>query len=209
MSADVLRADQIAKAPKLMTSTSNKLLWAGRLVASKRPDISIWALSRLIARENEAHLEIAGTGPEMERLRSLANHLGVENHITWLGWVKAAAMAEIYRRNDVLLYTSVRDSGFPSALEAAAQGTPAIGFRHQGFGANYSVNFDCFVEGSPGARSSELGDVFADAVVKLLASDYAMASAQSIALAGRHNFLGRAAELLQDVERVSMTGRGQ
>lgn len=199
MSADLLREDQYASAAKGVTGEEIRLLWVGRMVSSKRPDVSIYALASLIEGGLPARLEIAGKGPERERLLLLAHRLGVSRHITWLDWIEASKMVEVYRRNDILLYTSVRDSGWSSALEAAAQGTPAVGFLHQGFGASYRVSFDAFVNVDPGAKSDVVGAAFADAVRQLIDGDYSRASGECIDLAQAHRYRDRAAQLLAEL----------
>jgi hypothetical protein len=81
-------------------------------------------------------------------------------------------------------------------LEAAAQGTPAVGIDHQGFGANYIVDFKAFVEVDPGQTSEVLGAAFAESIKLSIATDYVQSSEGCIALAQSHLYVGRAEELL-------------
>src|SRR5436853_331799 len=58
-----------------------RVVYVGRLVAHKRVDVLLDAASRLEGVE----LEIAGEGPETERLQRRARELGVATRVTFLG----------------------------------------------------------------------------------------------------------------------------
>lgn len=61
---------------------SARLLAMGRLHRNKGFDIAIRALARL----SDAHLSIAGEGPERAALEALAREVGVADRVTFLGW---------------------------------------------------------------------------------------------------------------------------
>ncbi len=77
----------------------------------------------------EAALRIAGSGPELLRLRSLAGRLGLARRVEFLGHVPFARLAAEYRRADVFCLPS-RQEGFGIVfLEAMAAGLPVVAAR--------------------------------------------------------------------------------
>lgn len=70
-------------------------------------------------------LHIYGEGKERERLESLCgNYLGKE--IVFHGRVERKHLQEVYRNSDIVLNTSLHDSGCLVVLEAMANGLPVI-----------------------------------------------------------------------------------
>ncbi|MEJ2345809.1 MAG: glycosyltransferase family 4 protein [Gammaproteobacteria bacterium] len=78
------------------------------------------------ARLPAATLTIAGSGPELGSLRTLAKELGVEESVSFTGRLDNDAMADLYRASDVVLNTSLVDNMPISILEAMACGVPVV-----------------------------------------------------------------------------------
>lgn len=74
----------------------------------------------------QAHLTVAGTGPEEARLRSLADELGVQSAVRFAGRLDRDAVAALYRQADVALNPSTVDNMPNSVLEALASGVPVV-----------------------------------------------------------------------------------
>lgn len=74
----------------------------------------------------KAHLTVAGTGPERDRLLGLARTLGVESRVSFVGRLDNDHIDELYRRADVMLNPSVIDNMPISILEALASGVPVV-----------------------------------------------------------------------------------
>ena len=101
------------------------LLSVGNLVAGKGHDLAIRALTLL----EGAELRIAGDGPLLDSLRSLARSLSVEQRVRFLGRVPHERLPEVYGRADALILASARE-GWPNVLlEAMACGTPVVATR--------------------------------------------------------------------------------
>lgn len=159
-----------------------RLGWAGRMVGSKRPDLALRILSQLLADGYEADLMIAGDGPELLRMRRLAEQLGVSSRCRFLGHVGRADMIEYYDRIDILLHHSMRESGCPAVVEAAARGVPTVGLRVHALA--HSVPF--IVARGPSRFPGTLAYANAAAsFVKTIASpvDYGRASAAALEFA--------------------------
>jgi glycosyltransferase involved in cell wall biosynthesis len=94
----------------------------GRLVPVKGFDVLIQALARL--NRPEVHLDLIGDGPELQRLQTLAESLGLSDRVRWRGF--QANPYRWMRRADALILSS-RYEGLPNVIiEALACGTPVI-----------------------------------------------------------------------------------
>lgn len=96
----------------------------GRLAANKRPDHALEAF--LLARRAlpDARMWVVGSGPMEQALRSRADLEPVEFH----GRVDHATKFDLLARSHALLVTSVREGWGLVVTEAAAVGTPSIGY---------------------------------------------------------------------------------
>jgi len=87
------------------------------LVPYKKVDLAVRA-----CRAMGKKLHIAGTGPEMERLKSLASE-----EIVFHGWVTEDKKRELLKRARALLFPGLEDFGIVP-VEAMALGTPVIAY---------------------------------------------------------------------------------
>jgi glycosyltransferase involved in cell wall biosynthesis len=100
------------------------LLAVGRLSRQKGFDLLLPAFARLVVAAPAAHLTIAGTGPDEAALRAQAQALGIEDRVTFRGFVQNPY--PLMRAADLYVLSS-RYEGFPNvALEALACGTPVV-----------------------------------------------------------------------------------
>lgn len=106
------------------------ILSVGRLVYQKGFDLAIRALARLKHLDWQWH--IAGDGPEMDALKSLAREQGISDRLVFLGWRSRQELIRCYRQSNLFLFPS-RHEGMPNAvLEAMASGLPVIASRIAG-----------------------------------------------------------------------------
>jgi glycosyltransferase involved in cell wall biosynthesis len=94
---------------------------AGRLVSYKRFDLAIKVFNKL-----GWPLKIAGTGPELNRLRKIAN-----NNIEFLGLISDGELARLYSQSKAFIFPQEEDFGI-TPLEAMASGRPVIAYRGGG-----------------------------------------------------------------------------
>lgn len=87
---------------------------------------AVQALAALRRAHPEAHLTIAGTGPEAPALRALVAKLGLESSVKLVGRLDRDEAAAIYREADVALNPSTVDNMPNSVLEALASGVPVV-----------------------------------------------------------------------------------
>jgi len=75
----------------------------------------------------EAKFIIAGRGSEEEKLKILAEDLGVLKSIKFVGWISNEELPEYLRTTDVYVSTSLSDAGIASSTaEAMACGLPVV-----------------------------------------------------------------------------------
>lgn len=106
------------------------LLTVGRLIAEKGHDTVLAALPALLEEKPELTYVVVGGGPDEERLRELADELGVADHVRFLGKVPDEELQIAYAASDVFVMISrpgERIEGFGLVYaEAAVYGTPVV-----------------------------------------------------------------------------------
>ncbi len=136
------------------------LISMGDLIERKNYDTAI----RAIAAANNSALQyfICGTGPEEEKLKNLAQSLGVSDRIHFLGF--RSDVKELLAASDIFLFTS-KQEGLPrSMMEAMASGLPCVASRIRG-------NTD-LLENTDGGYLCDADDISEYAEkLKLLAAD--------------------------------------
>ncbi len=105
-----------------LPATSPVLLNVGRLVAQKNQHILIHALPKI----TDAHLVLAGHGPEAEAYRQLAAQHGVANRLHLLGALSPDEVADLYAAADLFVFPSTWETFGFAAIEAAMVGTPML-----------------------------------------------------------------------------------
>lgn len=139
-----------------------RLLSVGRIVHQKGLDLGLRALAGL--KDLDWEWRIAGDGPQVESLQSLAAELGIAERIAFLGWQSREELAKWYHQSNLFLFPS-RHEGMPNAvLEAMAGGLPVIATRIAG-------NEELVLDGGTGLLvPTESVDNLREALRKLLSN---------------------------------------
>ena len=143
-----------------LADTDIALISMGDLVPRKNYGTAIRAVAK--AANKDLHYFICGKGPELESLTALAQELGVEEQIHFLGF--RTDVKELLSAADIFLFTT-RQEGLPrSMMEAMASGLPCVASGIRG-------NADLIEDGAGGyLRATDDVDGFAEAI-SALASD--------------------------------------
>lgn len=112
--------------PLANPGTGLRILCVGRLLEWKGIDLAILATSHVRKIWPDVELTIIGQGPARSKLEKLCHQLGLQDNVHWVGWQSQRVLCEYYRRADMLLFPSLRDSGGTVVLEALAQGLPVL-----------------------------------------------------------------------------------
>ena len=102
------------------------LLSVGHLVPVKGHDLSLQALSRLVARFPAARLCFVGDGPLRGDLQAQAAALGLAARVSFVGAVPHQDLSAWYSAADALLLSSRSEGWANVLLEAMACGTPVV-----------------------------------------------------------------------------------
>lgn len=87
---------------------------------------ALHAFVRIRQQHPDAHLTIAGSGPEREALEQLARSLNIADAVTFAGRVENAEMPALYQTVHIALNPSLADNMPISILEALASGVPVV-----------------------------------------------------------------------------------
>ena len=110
-----------------------RFITVGRLVPYKGVDLTLEAMGRSEALKG-CELLIIGDGPQRPALEALAQHLGLNANVQFLGWVDQRRLAIEVGRSQVFVFPSLREFGGGVVLEAMASGLPPIVVNYGGPG---------------------------------------------------------------------------
>jgi glycosyltransferase involved in cell wall biosynthesis len=103
------------------------LVTVRRLVRRTGVDRLVHALAAVVAATPAVRLMVGGTGPMLPHLRAQVAALGLEPHVTFLGYVPDAQLPLVYRAADINVLPTLALEGFGlTAVEALAVGTPSM-----------------------------------------------------------------------------------
>jgi glycosyltransferase involved in cell wall biosynthesis len=92
----------------------------------KRPEALIEAFASLRAKRMDAHLRLGGDGPLLERIRVQIASLGLDHHVTLLGPLAPAQVADEMRRAHAFLHASDYETYSAVCAEALCCGTYVV-----------------------------------------------------------------------------------
>ena len=141
--------------PSAAKESTPTVAFLGRLVAMKRPEDAIAGFQVLTAEIPSAQLWVIGDGPLRERLGASA-----PPNVTFLGRLERDDLLGRLARAHVHVATSVREGWGLNVSEAAACGTPSIGYAVPGLLDAVPASGGALVEARPGALGEALLDYF-------------------------------------------------
>jgi glycogen(starch) synthase len=102
------------------------ILYVGRLVPEKGPQVAVEAMPDILRQFPKAKLLIAGTGPMEDHLRKQLADLRLGASVELLGMQRDRALRELYGKAHVAVFPSSYEPFGIVALEAMASGVPCI-----------------------------------------------------------------------------------
>jgi glycosyltransferase involved in cell wall biosynthesis len=102
-----------------------RLIFVGRLIPLKACDVALRAAAELL-RAGAAQFTVVGDGPERESLQRLTKSLGVDNAVTFTGWLTSSDTLAQFQQADVLVFPSLREFGGAVIFEALAMGAVPV-----------------------------------------------------------------------------------
>jgi glycosyltransferase involved in cell wall biosynthesis len=116
---------QLVKEKRYQDKNELRILWVGRILPRKGLPLALEALSLLKDKMN-FRFTIIGDGPFGKYVSKWLKHYGLEDRVDWLGQVSLDTVKEHYQNNDVLLFSSLRDSSGAQLFEAMSYGLPIV-----------------------------------------------------------------------------------
>ncbi|MBR9895045.1 MAG: glycosyltransferase family 4 protein [Gammaproteobacteria bacterium] len=117
--------EQIALKKERKLETKYLVMSVGWLIERKGHHLIIDALPML----PDVTLAIAGSGPDLEKLRKQAGELDVANRVLFLGALSQAELNKWFQATDVSVLASSREGWANVLLESMASGTPVVATR--------------------------------------------------------------------------------
>jgi glycosyltransferase involved in cell wall biosynthesis len=108
-----------------------KILWAGRLLPRKGVLLALEALA-LVDPSLNIRCTILGGGEQGRYLPSWIKRLGLEDRVNWRGQVPWIEAIEAFRKHDVFIFTTLRETEGVQLLEAMAGGAAIVTLDHHG-----------------------------------------------------------------------------
>jgi len=102
------------------------LITLARLIPRKNISFLIRVMKELRQIIPEVHLLIGGAGPEKESLEKLTCSLGLNNLVTFIGYVPDERLNDFYNSGDLYVNSSWHEGLCLSALESLSCGTPVV-----------------------------------------------------------------------------------
>ncbi len=117
--------DRLADLPRIThTGTNLRFFHNGRLVEHKGTDLILQSLPHT---RNRIELDIIGRGPELGRLRELAQQLGLQDRVTFIEWIPDhSKLSEMLRQYRAFVFPSLAEANGIVVQEAMVQGLPVI-----------------------------------------------------------------------------------
>jgi glycosyltransferase involved in cell wall biosynthesis len=140
--------------------TRRRVVFAGRLAAPKGVDVLLRA-----ARDLDGELVVCGSGWQLESSRRLARKLGIEQRVTFKGWLTAEQLAKELADASVVVLPSLWPEPFGLVgIEALAAGRPVVASATGGIAdwLDHGVSGLLVDPGDPAALARALNELLAD-----------------------------------------------
>ena len=168
-------ADSIRKSVRdslELKDTDVVLISMGDLIARKNYSVALKAVSGCLKTHKDIHYIICGKGPELEKLKRLAEELNISDQVHFLGF--RTDIKDLLKAADIFFFTSLQEGLPRSTMEAMASGLPVACSRIRG-------NVDLIDEGKGGVLFDPQNiEEIVEKLTFLLQSNYASM--------GRYNF---------------------
>jgi glycosyltransferase involved in cell wall biosynthesis len=141
-------------------ATRRRVVFAGRIVRPKGVAVLIRA-----AREVDAEFVICGDGRLLESMRGLARRTGVQDRVSFTGWLGPERLAQELADASVVVMPSLWPEPFGLVgIEALAAGRPVIASATGGVGdwLEHGVSGLCVTPGDAGELARALNELLAD-----------------------------------------------
>lgn len=121
----VQKTEPMPKFSDLFTRDEKVILFVGNVIKIKGIDVLIESLSYLRSKINY-HTVIIGSGEALNEAKQKVINLGLDQKVSFLGWLPPSELASFYRIADVFVLPSFTEGNSVALLEAMYNGIPII-----------------------------------------------------------------------------------
>lgn len=115
------------------------LLWAGRMIDWKHPELAIKTARYLKEQQLGFHMDMIGDGPLRQPMEELLRRYAIEDRVTLLGFRQPEEVRGYMEKADVFLLTSDRQEGWGAVLNEAMNSGCAVVADHMIGAAPYLI----------------------------------------------------------------------
>ena len=143
----VLFTDVAVEKQPAATTTSNKsgerveFITVGRLDAWRGFDLVIESFARAAKTNRNIHLTIVGKGADKQRLKGIAESLGVQELVTFTGNVPMDEYYRLIAASDVVVNASLKEGAVTVSFDSMAMGKPLICLDTTGYTRYFSNEY--------------------------------------------------------------------
>ena len=104
------------------------VLYLGRIDQDKNLEVLVEAIPIVLGKIN-LHFVIAGSGNDLEKIKKIAQNLGVDQKISFLGWIghDSADLPQLYQAAEIFVIPAPYETQSLVVMEAMASGLPIVG----------------------------------------------------------------------------------
>lgn len=115
------------------------ILWAGRFLELKHPELAIMVAERLKSKDIPFHMDIIGGGDLEEYIKSEVREKKLESSVNILPFMKPDEVREYMKRADIYLFTSDRREGWGAVINESMNSGCAVIVGHMIGGSTYLI----------------------------------------------------------------------
>lgn len=116
-----------------------EIVWAGRFIPLKHPELMTGLAKRLKGKNKAFHIHMAGSGEMEETLKQQAKEAGVEENITFYGFMEPEKVREIMEKCHIHVFTSNHLEGWGAVVNEAMNSGCAVVANEQTGAALYLI----------------------------------------------------------------------
>lgn len=142
------------------------LMFLGEISRDKGTEDAIYVFSKLVKEDKMGKLWIVGKGspPYIESMKKLIDQLNLKEKVRLWGFVSDKKKFELLKMSHILIHPSLREGWGQVVIEAAAMGTPTVGYKVAGLK-------DSILDGKTGLLSEINIDDLTRKIEKLIYDD--------------------------------------
>ena len=158
-----------------------EFITVGRLDAWRGFDLVIESFARTAKEHQNIHLTIVGKGADKQRLKGIAEKLGVQELVTFTGNVPMDEYYRLIAASDVVVNASLKEGAVTVSFDSMAMGKPLICLDTTGYTRYFSNDYAVVI---PRTSREEVIDNLAAAMERMTSADERTAIGEKAKSAG-------------------------